>query len=103
MELGSRSFSQIGSCNGRPFQAFTACSALIGLTVIPLAFINFRVLSYHLDFADRLFATSRSSCEQSSKSLLCTLAIPGLVLPLSIFLAIGHRWSKGHKEAYGHY
>lgn len=26
-----------------------------------------------------------------------------LILPLSIFLAIGHRWSNGHKEAYDHY
>lgn len=26
-----------------------------------------------------------------------------LILPLSIFLAIGHRWTNGHKEAYDHY
>lgn len=26
-----------------------------------------------------------------------------LMLPLSIFLAIGHRWTEGHKEAYDHY
>lgn len=26
-----------------------------------------------------------------------------LILPLSIFLAIGHRWTKGHEEAYDHY
>ena len=26
-----------------------------------------------------------------------------LMLPLSIFLAVGHRWTKGHEEAYDHY
>lgn len=25
------------------------------------------------------------------------------MLPLSIFLAIGHRWTNGHREAYDHY
>ena len=98
------------------FQAFTACSVLIGIIVILLAFVNLRVMLYHpaawtspIDYL-LLHApvVSRAQGVSCVHLLIYTqrlflLVTMTLMLPLSIFLAIGHRWSKGHEEAYDHY